>query len=191
MEHQDQTELAVLAKNGNETARTALIQLNEKFVIMIARQSLGQGLELEDMVQEGYIGLLKAMEKYDPGTGNKFLTYASWWIKQGILQALGEHNRQVRLPANRVNALERYRRIKKTLSQELQRDPSQNEILDEMGLEVHELFEQKSISYNTVHGSETGEKSLLDVLENTEIPSPDYKLMQDSLKKEIANLKKR
>jgi RNA polymerase primary sigma factor len=178
----DQTELAVLAQKGDEAARTALVTMNEKFVYMVARQYMGQGLELADMVQEGNIGLLKAITLYDPKTGNKFLTYASWWIKQAILQALGEYNRQVRLPVNRINVLERYRKVKSALTQELQREPSQAEILQAMGIEAHELYDQHSTSYNTQFGGESGEGSMLDLLpDETEAAPNDALLCQGFL----------
>ncbi len=181
----DQTELAVLAQKGDEAARTALVTMNEKFVYMVARQYLGQGLELADMVQEGNIGLLKAITLYDSKTGNKFLTYASWWIKQAILQALGEYNRQVRLPVNRINVLERYRKVKAALTQELQCEPSQTQILQAMGIEAHELYDQYSTSYNTPHYGSDGEGTMLDTLPDDVIAAPDEALLSQGFLEEL------
>jgi RNA polymerase primary sigma factor len=181
----DQAELAVLAQKGDEAARTALVTMNEKFVYMVARQYMGQGLELADMVQEGNIGLLKAITLYDPKTGNKFLTYASWWIKQAILQALGEYNRQVRLPVNRINVLERYRKIKAALTQELQREPSQAEILQALGIESYELYDQHSTSYNTPYGGDSGEGTMLDLLPDETTDAPNDALLEQGFAEEL------
>ena len=186
----DQTELAALAQMGDETAKTALVVMNEKFVIMVARQYMGQGLELDDLIQEGNIGLLKAIDLYDTKSGNKFLTYASWWIKNTILLALAEHNRQVRLPANRINMLERYKKIKMSLAQELMREPTQAEILDVMGIDENELYEQSSSSIHSSHGvydkSSIGELSMLDKLADSNSTAPDEILMKESFQKELA-----
>lgn len=180
----DQAELAVLAQKGNEAAKTALVRMNEKFVIMIARQYIGQGMDLDDMIQEGNIGLLKAIDMYDAQLGTKFLTYASWWIKQSILQALAEHNRQIRLPVNRIGVLEKYKKIKSSLTQELMREPSKEEILEALGIDESELYEQTSVSYNTPINGVDGEGSMLDLIAN-DTPSPDSELIKDSLKKEL------
>lgn len=182
----DQSELAVLAKQGNQAASSALYLMNEKFIYMVARQYVGQGLELEDLVQEGSIGLLRAIEHYDAATGNKFLTYASWWIKQAILQALGEHNRQVRLPVNRINVLERFRKVKAALSQELQCEPSQGQVLEAMGIEAHELYDQYSTSYNAVGHGEDGGGTMLDTLPDEASESPDDGLLQEGFAEELA-----
>ena len=183
-ETQDQTDLAVRAKAGDSAARTELVKCNQKFIIMVARQYIGQSMELDDLIQEGNIGLLRAIDDYDPKMGNKFLTYASWWIKQSILQALAEHIRQVRLPVNRINVLERYKKIKRLLSQELMREPSHNEILVALGIEEHELYEQHSVSYSTPLYGEDNTGTLLDVLES-DTPSPDKVLLDNAMTQEI------
>ena len=131
----EQGDLAVLAQKGNQAAKALLIKQNERFVIGIARQYQGQDMELADLIQEGFIGLLKAVERYNIKLGTKFLTYASWWIKQSILQSLAEYNRHIRLPANRVNILEQMKKTKSQLSQSLQRDPSEQEVLDHLDIE--------------------------------------------------------
>lgn len=180
----DQAELAVLAKLGNKAAITALVEVNKRFVISIARQYQSQGMDLDDLVQEGYIGLLKAVDKFDPKVGTKFLTYASWWIKQSILQSLAEHNRHIRLPANRVNILEQVNKTKSQLSQKLQREPTEEEILHEINLNSGEVYNQYSVSYHTSLPDER-DATLLDTLSNTEIPAPDSGLMEESFKQEI------
>lgn len=182
----DQTELAVLAQSGNEAAKSALVKMNTRFVAGIARQYQNQGMDLADLMQEGYIGLLKAIEKFDPKLGTKFLTYASWWIKQSILQSLAEHNRHIRLPANRVNILEQVKKTKSELSQTLQREPSEQEILHEMNLESDEVYNQYSVSYHTpVHQSNDSTTILLDTLINSDIPAPDSALMHQAFKQEL------
>jgi len=182
----DQTELAVRAHAGSEAAKTILIKINTRFVAGIARQYQKQGMPLDDLMQEGFIGLLKAMERFDPKLGTKFLTYASWWIKQSILQSLGEHNRHIRLPANRVNILEQVKKTKAGLSQSLQREPSEQEIFHEMKLNSDEVYNQYSISYHTPTSGD-GERSLLliDTLVNSETPAPDHLLLQEAFKQEL------
>ena len=182
----DQTELAVRARNGDAAAKTALVNLNIKFITAIARQYVNQGMELDDLVQEGCIGLLKAMEKYDPKMGTKFLTYASWWIKQSILQNLAENNRQVRIPANRISIIEQFHKTRHTLAQDLHREPSQEEVLTELGIEQHDLIDQVSFSYyKTMKDRDGNEGYVLDFLVNQNTPAPDAALLIESQKQEL------
>jgi RNA polymerase primary sigma factor len=127
---------------------------------------------------------LKAIERYDIKLGTKFLTYASWWIRQSILQSLAEHNRHIRLPANRVNILEQQKKTKSQLSQSLQRDPSEQEVLAHMGVESGDVVQQSSVSYHTALSAED-ETTLLDVIANQEAPSPDAALMEHAFKQEL------
>jgi RNA polymerase primary sigma factor len=180
----DQNNLAVLAKEGNRGAAELLLKSNEKFVYMIARQYIGQGMELNDLTQEGFLGILKAIERFDPKIGTKFLTYASWWIKQSILLALAEHNRQVRLPLNRITILEQYKRAKNVLDQSLMREASQEEILSSLDMDKQDLYIQYSASYHNPVPSEDNDVSMLDIIPNN-TPSPDSKLMEESLRQEI------
>ena len=180
----EQGDLAVLAQMGDQAAKALLLKQNERFVIGIARQYQGQDMELADLIQEGFIGLLKAIERYDIKLGTKFLTYASWWIKQSILQSLSEHNRHIRLPANRVNILEQMKKTKSQLAQSLQRDPSDQEVLDHLDIEGGDVFQQSSVSYHLPISSEE-DTTLLDVLPNLETPSPDAALMEQAFKQEL------
>jgi RNA polymerase primary sigma factor len=180
----EQTDLAVLAQNGNQAAKSLLVKYNERFVAGIARQYQGQGMDLSDLIQEGFIGLLRAIERYDIKIGTKFLTYASWWIKQSILQSLAEHNRHVRLPANRVNILEQVKKAKSQLSQTLQREPTEQEVLEHMDIEIADVFQQHSVSYD-IPISSSEKITLLDVLENQESPSPDSALMKEAFTQEL------
>ena len=161
-----------------------LIKQNERFIISIARQYAGQGLDLDDLVQEGKIGLIVAIDRFDPNMGSKFLTYASWWIKQAILQALSEHNRQVRLPANRISILEQYKKVKGKLTQDKEREPSREEVMETMGIERHDLVEQSSVSYHSSKNDEDENGTMLDILAN-DTPMPDAALMEESYKRGI------
>jgi RNA polymerase primary sigma factor len=186
MDKIDQAELAVLAKTGDEAAKSALIKINTRFVASIARQYQNQGMDLDDLMQEGYIGLLRAIEKFDPGLGTKFLTYASWWVKQSILQSLSEHNRHIRLPANRVNILEQVKKTKSKLSQELQRDPTEQEVMSDMNVSSEEVYYQHSISYHCpIKQEDNSSTIILDTIVNSNIPSPDSKLLQEAFKQEL------
>jgi len=189
MQKNDQTELAIKAKNGDHAAKTELVVINQKFIAMIARQYSGQGMLLDDLIQEGNLGLLKAIELFNPILGNKFLTYASWWIKNSILSALSEHNRQVRLPVNRIHILEKYRKIKEVLSQELQRDPSEDEILDILGEDVsaqYGIFDNYSVSYNKSKNIDSDIGIVLEQLLTTEQDMPDSSILLDGLQQELS-----
>lgn len=179
----DQNELAVLAKTGNEAAKSQLLKLNEKFVAGVARQYIGQGLELADLIQEGYIGILKAIEKFDPKVGTKFLTYASWWIKQSILQALGEFNRHVRIPANRISIIESYKKQQNQLTQGLMREPSHEEILEAINAENEDVVDQTSVSFHS-KTTDDGDGILMDLI-SSDFPSPDDELMRAAFSKEL------
>jgi RNA polymerase primary sigma factor len=175
-----------LAQVGNQAAKAALIKVNMRFIMGIARTYQHQGMDLDDLYQEGCIGILRAIEKFDPEVGTKFLTYASWWIKQAILQSLGENTRHIRLPANRVNILEQVRKTKSHMSQSLQREPTEQEILREMDIDEAEVCNQYSISYHgPIQEGNTGHTLIVDTLANGEIPPPDYALMKEAFKKEF------
>lgn len=180
----DQNELAVLARKGNEAAKTMLLEMNEKFVIGVARQYMGQGLEIDDLIQEGNIGMLKAIEKFDPKMGTKFLTYASWWIKQSILQALAEFNRHVRIPANRIGIIEQYRKQQEHLTQELMREPAHDEVLSAINADNDDVVAQVSVSFHTKTTNE-GEGILMDLVPS-DFPAPDAKLMEEGFQQELA-----
>lgn len=182
----DQTDLAIKAKAGDSAAKTRLVNLNKNFVMMIARHYQGQGMDFDDLVQEGYVGLLKAIEMYNPKLGNKFLTYAGWWMRQAILSALAEQTRQIRLPANRIYAIEKYRKIKSTLSQTLQRDPSQDEIFELMNSNSEtNLYETYGISYSKNKNVDGDPGLVLDQLLAPEQELPDKEMLADSLKQEL------
>jgi RNA polymerase primary sigma factor len=177
-----QNALALRARQGNVEAQRLLIESNLKFVISIARQYVGQGIPLEDLISEGNLGIYKAIENFDPSHGTKFLTYASWWIRQAILQSLSEQKRQVRIPANRIGMIQQYNKTAASMEQELNRDVRESEILEELGVESSDIVRQSSVSYHTEVDAGT---TLLDLIPDQETPSPDDSLMRESLIQEI------
>jgi RNA polymerase primary sigma factor len=180
-----QTEMVLSAQQGDKKAQHHLVASNLKFVISVARQYVGQGIPLEDLIAEGNLGILKAIDRFDPDQGTKFLTYAAWWIRQSILFALAEHNRQIRLPANRIGILQQYNKAIMQMEQELNREVSSGEVLAELGLEAEDLVRQSSVSYHTIIDEGT---MLIDLLPNPDGESPDAALLKDALKQEIRHV---
>jgi RNA polymerase primary sigma factor len=178
----EQTKLVLLAQKGDKEAQDKLINSNLKFVVTIARQYLGQGMPLEDLISEGNLGIIKAIEYYNTNHDTKFLTYASWWIRQSILSALTEQNRQVRLPANRIGIIQQYNKAVIQMEQELNRSVSDNEVISELGLDASDVVRQFSVSYNVELEEGT---TLLDLLPNPESESPDAGLIRESQTQEI------
>lgn len=177
-----QSKMAVLAKAGDAKAKEKLIRSNLRFVVSLAKQYQGQGMPLEDLISEGNLGLIKSIEKFDPTKGHKFLTYAGWWIRQSIMSALNEQNREVRLPVNRINLLGQERKVETMLQQKLHRNPTIEEVLTEMNVEEIELVKQISFSY-TIDDPE--DRSMLESIENIHSPRPDESLIREAEKKEL------
>jgi RNA polymerase primary sigma factor len=178
----EQIELVKKAQKGDAWAVDQLVGTNLRFVMMVAKQYIGQGIPFDDLVAEGCIGVLKAIEHFDPKVGTKLLTYASWWIRQTILQALLEQTRQVRLPANRVGLIQQYGKASSRLDQELSREANEYEILEDLELNSSDIIRQFSVSYDTEN--EDG-GSLLDMLVNSESESPEAWMNYESLKEEM------
>lgn len=141
-----EVELATKIQQGDFRACDKLIEANLRFVISIAKQYIGRGLDLEDLVSEGNLGLIKAAHKFDPSRGMKFITYAVWWIRQSILESLAINSREVRLPQNQIANLIKIDRVKSQLEQKLERVPQSSEIADEIGLDQHKIDSLLSIS---------------------------------------------
>jgi RNA polymerase primary sigma factor len=186
---EQEIELAIEIKNDNQLALEKLVKANLRFVVSVAKQYQNQGLSLGDLINEGNLGLIKAAKRFDETRGFKFISYAVWWIRQSILQALAEQSRIVRLPLNRVGALNKIGKAYSSLEQEYEREPNANELAGELEMDLNEVAEALKIGGRHVSVdapfSAGEENRLLDVLENDEQPSPDFSLMSVSLRNEI------
>jgi RNA polymerase primary sigma factor len=187
---EEEIQLARRIRQGDRKALDELTRANLRFVVSVAKQYQNQGLSLADLVNEGNIGLIKAAQRFDETRGFKFISYAVWWIRQAILQALAEQSRIVRLPLNRVGALHRIGKASSTLEQEFGREPSAEEIAKALEMSPLEVTDTLKISNSHLsldapfcHGEDN---SLLDVLVNELQPAPDDALLDESLKIEIA-----
>ena len=185
----EEVDLARLIKQGSQDALEKLTKANLRFVVSVAKQYQNQGLSLGDLINEGNLGLIKAAKRFDETKGFKFISYAVWWIRQAILQALAEQSRIVRLPLNRVGALHKIGKTSSGLEQEFGREPSANEIADELEMSPFEVMDTLKISSRHLSldapFNDGEDNRLLDVLEDKFQPSPDEKLISDSLKAEI------
>ena len=183
-------ELAIKIRNGDHSALEKLTKANLRFVVSVAKQYQNQGLSLGDLINEGNLGLIKAAKRFDETRGFKFISYAVWWIRQSILQALAEQSRIVRLPLNRVGALNKIGKAYSNLEQEFEREPSAVELAQELDMDVNDVADNLKISGRHVSMdapfTQGEENRLLDVIEDDQLPSPDYVLMNESLKSEIA-----
>ncbi|MBU1098668.1 MAG: RNA polymerase sigma factor RpoD/SigA [Bacteroidetes bacterium] len=182
-------ELAIQIKKGDQIALERLVKANLRFVVSVAKQYQNQGLSLGDLINEGNLGLIKAAKRFDETRGFKFISYAVWWIRQSILQALAEQSRIVRLPLNRVGALNKIGKAYSNLEQEYEREPNANELARELEMDIGEVSDTLKISGRHISMDapfNMGEENrLLDVLESEDEPSPDFTLMSDSLRNEI------
>ena len=186
---QEEIDLAIRIKKGDTDAFEKLAKANLRFVVSVAKQYQNQGLSLGDLINEGNLGLIKAAKRFDETRGFKFISYAVWWIRQSILQALAEQSRIVRLPLNRVGTLNKIGRAYSNLEQEYEREPSADELATALEMDTNEVAETLKISGKHVSMdapfAQGEENSLLDVIENEDLPSPDNSLMSESLKTEI------
>ncbi|MEX1011775.1 MAG: RNA polymerase sigma factor RpoD/SigA [Balneolaceae bacterium] len=185
----DEVRLAKEIQKGSQRALEDLTKANLRFVVSVAKQYQNQGLSLGDLINEGNLGLIKAAKRFDETRGFKFISYAVWWIRQSILQALAEQSRIVRLPLNRVGALNKIGKELSKLEQEYERVPSAAELAESLEMTVSEVADTLKISgrHLSVDApfAQGEDNRLLDVLENEEIPDPDNELMGESLKVEI------
>lgn len=188
-------EEVVLAKRIREGDRKALEKLtkaNLRFVVSVAKQYQNQGLSLSDLINEGNTGLIKSAQRFDETRGFKFISYAVWWIRQSILQALAEQSRIVRLPLNRVGALNKISRTFSQLERKYEREPTTEELAEALDITANEVNDTmkiagRHVSVDAPFGSGE-ENNLLDVLENNSAEKPDEGLISDSLRKEIKRL---
>ncbi len=186
---EQEIELAVRIKKGDQQAMELLTKANLRFVVSVAKQYQNQGLSLGDLINEGNLGLIKAAKRFDETRGFKFISYAVWWIRQSILQALAEQARIVRLPLNRVGALNKIGKAYSNLEQEFEREPNAAELANELDMDVSEVADALKISGRHISMdapfTQGEENRLLDVIQNDDQPTPDFTLMTESLKAEI------
>lgn len=186
---EEEIELARRIKKGDQKALEKLTKANLRFVVSVAKQYQNQGLSLGDLINEGNLGLIKAAKRFDETRGFKFISYAVWWIRQSILQALAEQSRIVRLPLNRVGALNKIGKAFSTLEQEFEREPSASELAQELDMSAYEIADTLKISGRHVSMDAPfvqGEDSrLIDVMQDERSPMPDHELIKESLAKEV------
>jgi RNA polymerase primary sigma factor len=185
----EEVSLAKRIRTGDHDALEKLTKANLRFVVSVAKQYQNQGLSLADLINEGNIGLIKAAKRFDETRGFKFISYAVWWIRQAILQALAEQSRIVRLPLNRVGTLHKIGKVSSSLEQEFGREPSPEEIATHLDLSEIEVSDTLKISNSHLSldapFSTSEDNSLIDVLEDEFQPPPDEQLLGDSLRVEI------
>ncbi|GAB4370094.1 MAG: sigma-70 family RNA polymerase sigma factor [Calditrichia bacterium] len=186
---QEEIELARRIKEADQEALEKLTKANLRFVVSVAKQYQNQGLSLGDLINEGNLGLIKAAKRFDETRGFKFISYAVWWIRQSILQALAEQSRVVRLPLNRVGALNKIGKAYSALEQEFEREPSASEIADQLEMTDFEVADTLKISGRHLSMdapfSNSEDNRLLDVIQNDHLPPPDDDLISESLRVEI------
>jgi RNA polymerase primary sigma factor len=186
---EDEIQLAIKIRRGDRSAFEQLTKANLRFVVSVAKQYQNQGLSLGDLINEGNLGLIKAASRFDETRGFKFISYAVWWIRQSILQALAEQSRIVRLPLNRVGTLNKIGKAFSSLEQEYEREPNSSELANELQMDIDEVAEALKISGRHISMdaplTQGDENRLLDLIENEEHPAPDHLLMSESLKAEI------
>lgn len=181
--------LAKKIKDGDQVALEKLTRANLRFVVSVAKQYQNQGLSLPDLINEGNLGLIKAARRFDETRGFKFISYAVWWIRQSILQALAEQSRIVRLPLNQVGSLNKINKAYSKLEQQFEREPSAEELAELLDLPIDKVSDTMKVSGRHVSMdapfANGEESSLLDVLVNLDSPKADNGLMNESLSKEI------
>lgn len=186
---EEEVELAQRIKKGDRKALEKLTKANLRFVVSVAKQYQNQGLSLPDLINEGNVGLIKAAEKFDETRGFKFISYAVWWIRQSILQAIAEQSRIVRLPLNQVGSVNKINRALNKFEQENERRPSIDEIADKVDIPHDKIEEAMKVNsrYVSVDApfAEGEDNSLLDVLPNNDSPMADKTLVLESLREEI------
>ena len=186
---EEEVELAGRIRKGDRRALEKLTKANLRFVVSLAKQYQNQGLTLPDLINEGNLGLIKAAEKFDETRGFKFISYAVWWIRQSILQALAEQSRIVRLPLNQVGSLNKIGKAFSKFEQENERRPSPEELAAELSLPVDKVADTMKVSGRHISVDapfvEGEDNTLLDVLANDDSPMADHTLVNESLAKEI------
>ena len=185
----EEVELARMIRNGDRAALEKLVKANLRFVVSVAKQYQNQGLSLPDLIDEGNLGLIKAAEKFDETRGFKFISYAVWWIRQSILQALAEQARIVRLPLNQVGSLNKINKAYQRFEQEFERKPSAEELAELLDIPVDKIADTLKMSGRQVSVDapfvEGEDNSLIDVRVNEDSPNADHTLINESLSRAI------
>jgi RNA polymerase primary sigma factor len=187
----EEVELARRIRTGDKAALERLTKANLRFVVSVSKQYQNQGLALPDLINEGNVGLIKAAERFDETRGFKFISYAVWWIRQSILQALAEQARIVRLPLNKIGSINKINKAYSELEQKFERPPSAEEMAEFLGCTTEEI--KQSLSHNGRHVSmdaplvegDESSSSMYDVLANDSMPGPESNLVLESLRKDI------
>lgn len=189
LDPREEIALATKIKKGDRKALEKLTRSNLRFVVSVAKQYQNQGLSLGDLINEGNLGLIKAAKRFDETRGFKFISYAVWWIRQSILQALAEQSRIVRLPLNRVGTLNKISKAFSILEQDFKREPLTTEVAAELDMTPFEVFDTLQISSKKVSLDaaldDEEENRLLDILEDSDQLPPDTLLMDESLRKDV------
>ncbi|HXB41604.1 MAG TPA: sigma-70 family RNA polymerase sigma factor [Bacteroidia bacterium] len=187
---EEEVELARKIKQGDGTALERLVKANLRFVVSVSKQYQNQGLSLPDLINEGNLGLIKAAQRFDETRGFKFISYAVWWIRQSILQALAEQARIVRLPLNKIGSINKINKTFAKLEQQLEREPTADEIAKVMDLMPEDVFETlknsgRHVSMDAPLSVNDEGGSMYDVMEEKDSISPDRELIHESLRREI------
>ncbi len=188
---EEEVELAQLIRAGNKEALDKMTRANLRFVVSVAKQYQNQGLTLPDLINEGNLGLIKAAKKFDETRGFKFISYAVWWIRQSILQALAEQSRIVRLPLNKIGTISKINQVVSKLEQDMERMPSADEIAEIMELTLDEVRNslrngQRHVSMDApITSDASDERSMYDMYKENEEANPDQNLISESLRQEI------
>ena len=192
LSNEEETELSIRVANGDEEAAALLAESNLRLVVSIAKRYVGRGLLFLDLIQEGNIGLMKAVEKFDHDKGYKFSTYATWWIRQAITRALADQARTIRVPVHMVETINKMSRIQRQMTLELNREPSEEEIAERMGIPVEKVREvikisQDPVSLETPIGEED-DSHLGDFIKDESSLSPEEYATNEILKEEIKSV---
>ncbi len=186
---EEEVRLAKKIRRGDQKALEKLTKANLRFVVSVAKQYQNQGLSLGDLINEGNLGLIKAAKRFDETRGYKFISYAVWWIRQSILQALAEQSRVVRLPLNRVGALNKIGKMYSNLEQEFEREPTPEEIAEVLDISPFEVTDTMKMSGRHLSMdapfSQGEDNRLLDIIHNNSQPPPDQTLLKESLSQEV------